>query len=99
MNKQDLVNRLAEERELTGRFARELVDSFLDMITGAVQKGEEVSLFGFGTFKVADRAASKGRNPQTGEVVKIAASQTVRFKPATSLKSSLNKKRRASKGK
>jgi DNA-binding protein HU-beta len=51
------------------------VDGIFDMITGAVQKGEEVSLFGFGTFKVAERAARKGRNPQTGEAVKIAASR------------------------
>ena len=94
MNKRDLVERVAAEHELTGRFARELVDGIFDMITGAVQKGEEVSLFGFGTFKVAERAARKGRNPQTGEAVKIAASKTVKFKPATSLKAGLNKKRR-----
>jgi len=97
MNKRDLVERLAEEHELTGRFAREVVDSVFNMITDAVQKGEEVSLFGFGTFKVADRAARKGRNPQTGEAVKIAASKTLKFKPATALKSGLNKKRRATK--
>ena len=54
-----------------------------------------MSLFGFGTFKVAERAARKGRNPQTGEAVKIAASKTVKFKPATSLKAGLNKKRGA----
>ncbi len=63
MHKRDLVERVAAEHELTGRFARELVDGIFDMITGAVQKGEEVSLFGFGTFKVAERAARKGRNP------------------------------------
>ena len=97
MNKRDLVERVAAEHELTGRFARELVDGIFDMITSAVQKGEEVSLFGFGTFKVAERAARKGRNPRTGEAVKIAASKTVRFKPATALKSSLNTKRRAKK--
>ena len=54
MNKRDLVERVAAEHELTGRFARELVDGMFDMITGAVQKGKEVSLFGFGTFKVAE---------------------------------------------
>jgi DNA-binding protein HU-beta len=88
MNKRDLVQRLSEEHELTGRFAREFVDSVLDMVSGALQKGEEVSLFGFGTFKVAERAAGTGRNPQTGEAVKIATSKSVRFKPASSLKSS-----------
>ena len=97
MNKRDLAERLAEDHELTGRFAREVVDSMFSMITSAVQKGEEVSLFGFGTFKVAERAARKGRNPQTGEAVKIAASKTVKFKPATTLKASLNNKRRGKK--
>jgi DNA-binding protein HU-beta len=99
MNKRDLVERMAAEHELTGRFARELVDGIFDMIIGAVQRGEEVSLFGFGTLKVAERAARKGRNPRTGEAVKVAASKTVKFKPATALKASLNKKRRASKSK
>ncbi len=95
MTKNDLVERLAEEHELTKVFARELVDSIFDMITDAAQKGEEVSLFGFGRFKVAERAARKGRNPQTGEAVKIAASKTVKFKPATSLKAGVNTKRGA----
>ena len=98
MNKRDLAERLAEDHELTGRFAPEVVESMFSMITSAVQKGEEVSLFGFGTFKVAERAARKGRNPQTGEAVKIAASKTVKFKPATSLKATLNTKRRAKTG-
>jgi DNA-binding protein HU-beta len=95
MNKQELVARLAEEHELTGRFARELVDNIFDLITGAVQKDEEVSLFGFGSFRIAERAARQGRNPQTGEAVKIAASKTLKFKPASSLKTSLNTKRKA----
>ena len=56
-----------------------------------------MSLFGFGTFKVAERAARKGRNPQTGEAVKIAASKTGKFKPATSLKAGLNAKCRPKK--
>ncbi len=99
MNKRDLVERVPAEHELTGRFARELADGIFDMITSTTQKGEEVSLFGFGTFKVSERAARKGRNPRTGETVKVAASKTVKFKPATSLKASLNKRRRASKGK
>jgi DNA-binding protein HU-beta len=57
-------------------------------------KGEEVSLFGFGRFKVAKRAARKGRNPRTGEAVKIAASKSLKFSPARSLKAGLNTKRR-----
>ena len=98
MNRKELVERLAEEHELTGRFAREIVDSVFDMITTSVQNGEEVSLFGFGKFRVAERAARKGRNPRTGEAVKIAASKNLKFTPARPLKTSLNAKRRAKKG-
>ena len=97
MNKNDLVERLAHEHELTKTFARDLVDSVLGTITTAAQQGEEVALFGFGKFKVAERAARKGRNPRTGEAVKIAASKNLKFTPARSLKASLNAKRRSSK--
>ncbi len=98
MNKPDLVEHLVEQHELTRRFARDLVDDVLGRIIMAAQKGEEVSLFGFGKFKVAERAARKGRNPRTGEAVKIAASRTLKFTPARSLKASMNRKRRAKKG-
>ena len=86
MNKQELVDRVAEEHELTGRFARELVDNIFDLITGAVQKGEEVSLFGFGSFKIAERAARQGRNPRTGESMEIAAKSVPRFSAGAELK-------------
>src|ERR687894_134302 len=99
MNKNELVDRLAEEHELTKTFARDLMDSMFDIITAAALKGEEVSLFGFGKFKIAERAARKGRNPRTGEAVKIAASKNLKFTPARSLKASLNTKRRAKKTK
>ena len=69
------------------------------MISTAAQKGEEVSLFGFGRFKVAERAARKGRNPRTGEAVKIAASKNLKFTAAWALKTSLNVKRRVKKAK
>ncbi len=88
---------VVREHELTKTFARELVDTVFGMITSAAQKGEEVSLFGFGRFKVAEHAARKGRNPRTGEAVKIAASKNLKFTPARSLKTSLNAKRRSSK--
>ena len=99
MNKNELVEHLAQEHELTKSFARELVDSVFGMITVAAQKGEEVSLFGFGKFRVAERAARKGRNPRTGEAVKIAASKNLKFTAARSLKTSLNAKRRSKKAK
>ena len=98
MNKPDLVEHLVEQHELTRRFARDLVDDVLNRIVEAAQKGEEVSLHGFGKFKVTERAARKGRNPRTGEPVKIAASRTLKFTPARTLKASMNKKRRAKKG-
>ena len=98
MNKTDLVDRLAEEHDLTKSFARELIESVFQTITDAARKGEEVSLFGFGKFKVAERAARKGRNPRTGETVKIAASKSLKFTPARALKASLNTKRRSRKG-
>jgi DNA-binding protein HU-beta len=97
VTKTDLVERLAEEHELTKVFARELVDNIFAMITEAAQKGEEVALFGFGKFKVAERGARKGRNPRTGEAVKIAASKNLKFTAARSLKAGLNTKRRARK--
>src|SRR3712207_5504086 len=99
LNRKDLIDRLAEEHELTGRFARQIVDDVLNSIVEAARQGEEVSLFGFGKFKLAERAARKGRNPRTGEAVKIAASRTLKFTPARQLKTSLNAKSRAKKGK
>ena len=97
MNKNDLVERLAEEHELTKTFARDLVDSVFDMITTAARTGEEVSLFGFGRFRVAERAARKGRNPRTGEAVKIAASKNLKFTSARSLRTSLNTRHKSRK--
>jgi DNA-binding protein HU-beta len=97
MNKNDLVEMLAEEHELTKSFAREVVDAVFQSITDAAQKGEEVSIFGFGKFRVAERAARKGRNPQTGEAIKIAASKRLKFEPARAMKATLNAKRRARK--
>ena len=94
MNKNDLVEMLAEEHEVTKTFAREMVDSVFQSITDAAQKGEEVSIFGFGKFRVAERAARKGRNPQTGESIKIAASKRLKFEPASAMKAALNIKRR-----
>lgn len=97
MNKNDLVDSLVEEHDLTKTFARGLVDSVFQSIADAAKKGEEVSIFGFGKFRVAERGARKGRNPQTGESIKIAASKRLKFEPARAMKTSLNAKRRARK--
>ena len=97
MTKAELVAKIAEQHEFTRVFARELVDGIFDDIEAAVKSGGEVSIFGFGKFKLVERKARKGRNPQTGEPVKVAASKSIKFTPARSLKESLNKKRRAKK--
>jgi DNA-binding protein HU-beta len=93
MNKNDIIEALAEEHELTRGFARDMVDGIFEMISDAAKRGEEVSIFGFGKFKVADRKARKGRNPQTGEPVKIAASRNLKFEQAKAVKEMLNTKR------
>jgi DNA-binding protein HU-beta len=82
---------------MTKAFARQLLDSVFDMITEAALKGDEVAVFGFGKFKVSERGARKGRNPRTGEAVKIAASKSLKFTPARALKTNLNAKRRSRK--
>jgi DNA-binding protein HU-beta len=97
MTKNDLVEQLAQEYELTKTFARDVVDNIFDKMADAVRKGEEVSIFGFGKFKLAERKARKGRNPQTGETIKIAASKNVKFEQAKALRDQVNAKRRGKK--
>ena len=97
MNKNDLIDALIEEHDLTKTFARDLVDTVFQSIATAAQKGEEVSIFGFGKFRVMERGARKGRNPRTGEAIKIAASKRLKFEPARAMKTALNTKRRAKK--
>ena len=97
MNKNDLVATLVDEYELTKTTAREVVDTVFQSITDAAMNGEEVAIFGFGKFRVTERGARKGRNPQTGEAIKIAASKRLKFEPARAVKTSLNAKRRGRK--
>ena len=93
MNKNDLIDTLTEEHDVTKTFARDLVDSVFRSIGEAAQKGEEVAIFGFGKFRVTERGARKGRNPKTGEPIKIAASKRLKFEPASAMKTALNRKR------
>ncbi|HEX3348886.1 MAG TPA: HU family DNA-binding protein [Acetobacteraceae bacterium] len=86
MNKLDLIAAVAEETDLPKAKAGEAVEAVLNAIEGALKKKEEVRLVGFGSFVTADRAASTGRNPRTGEEIQIAASTSVRFKPGKALK-------------
>ena len=85
MNKGDLINEVSKVVK-TKKDAQAAVDCVLSSITKALEKGEAVSLIGFGSFKVADRKARKGRNPQTGEEIKIKARKVARFVPGKALK-------------
>lgn len=90
MNKQDLVNAVAEASGLTKADAAKAVDGVFDAITAALKAGDEVRLVGFGSFSVAQRAASQGRNPRTGEAIQIAASKQPKFSAGKGLKDVVN---------
>ncbi|MBY6273174.1 MAG: DNA-binding protein [Caldibacillus debilis] len=86
MNKTELVNAVAEAAQLSKKDATKAVDAVFDTILNALKEGEKVQLIGFGNFEVRERAARKGRNPQTGEEIEIAASKVPAFKPGKALK-------------
>jgi len=86
MNKTELINSVAEATELSKKDATKAVDAVFASIQDSLSKGEKVSLIGFGNFEVRERAARKGRNPQTGEEIDIAASKVPAFKPGKALK-------------
>ena len=89
MNKQELISAMAAKADMNKDQAGAALEAFIDSVTDALKGGEEVRLLGFGNFVVSRREARMGRNPQTGEPIKIKASKTVRFKPAKALKDSL----------
>ena len=80
MNKAELIEMMADNAGITKSQANMALDSFTDAIGGALKKGDRVTLVGFGTFSVSDRAARNGRNPQTGETIKIKATKVPKFK-------------------
>ena len=90
MKKAELVEAVATKAGLTKADADRAVKALCEVIEGVLKKGDKVALPGFGTFSVAKRAAREGRNPQTGETVKIKASKSAKFKQATALKEVLN---------
>jgi DNA-binding protein HU-beta len=90
MNKNDLVAGVAETTGLSKGDAMKAVDAMLDTIATSLKKGDEVRLVGFGTFAVAKRAASEGRNPRTGEKINIPASQRPKFTAGKALKDAVN---------
>ena len=90
MNKAELVAAVAEKAGLSKKDAEASVKAFTDVIAEELKKGEKVTLVGFGTFEVVDRPAREGRNPKTGETMKIAASKAPKFKAGKALKDSIN---------
>ena len=86
MNKTELINAVAEASELSKKDATKAVDAVFESILDALKGGDKVQLIGFGNFEVRERAARKGRNPQTGEEIEIAASKVPGFKPGKALK-------------
>ena len=85
-NKQDLIAKVAEATEFTKKDASRAVDAVLDAVSSFLAEGEKVQLIGFGNFDVRDRAARKGRNPQTGQEIAIAATKVPVFKAGKALK-------------
>lgn len=90
MNKNDLVAKVADSSELSKADAGKAVDAVFEAITSSLSGGDEVRLVGFGTFSVANRAASKGRNPRTGDPIDIPASKQPKFKAGKGLKDAVN---------
>ncbi|MGB3222926.1 MAG: HU family DNA-binding protein [Desulforhopalus sp.] len=85
MNKGDLIEKVAKECGLSKTESDKVVNSVLGTITGAVQTGDKVTLIGFGTFSVTERAAREGRNPQSGKTIQIPAKKVIKFKAGKNL--------------
>ena len=90
MTKGDLVGKIAADADISKAAAEKALKAVIDGVTGALKKGDKVSLVGFGTFDVSKRAARKGRNPQTGAEINIKASTVPRFKAGKALKDAVN---------
>ena len=90
MNKSELIEAIAESADISKASAGRALDGMIDAISKALKQGEQVSLIGFGTFAVKERAARTGRNPRTGEEITIAASKIPGFKAGKALKDAVN---------
>lgn len=90
MNKTELVAAIVEKTELSKKDAEKAVKAFTEVVADELKKGEKIQLVGFGTFEVADRPAREGRNPKTGETMKIAACKSPKFKAGKALKDMVN---------
>ncbi|MBQ2287667.1 MAG: HU family DNA-binding protein [Lachnospiraceae bacterium] len=92
MNKTELIAAIAEQAELSKKDAEKALKAFVDIVGEELKKGEKVQMVGFGTFELSERPERAGRNPQTGEVMQIAASKTPKFKAGKALKDLVNVK-------
>ena len=92
MNKSELVDALSKKTGATKKVSAETLNAFIEVVTESLKKGDKVQLIGFGSFEVRKRAARKGRNPQTGAEIKIAASKSPVFKAGKAFKDTVNKK-------
>ena len=90
MNKTELVAAMADAAEISKKDAEKALKAFTDVVADELKKGGKVQLVGFGTFEVSERAAREGRNPQTGETMKIEASKSPKFKAGKALKDAVN---------
>ncbi len=89
MNKEEVVSKIVEDASITKAAAEKALKSLVETVSETLAKGENLTLVGFGTFSVAQREARKGRNPQTGAEINIAASKVPKFKPGKALKEAL----------
>jgi len=90
MNKTELVDAMADAADISKAAAGRGLDGMVDAITAALAKGDQVSIIGFGSFSVRERAARTGRNPQTGKTIQIKASKNAAFKAGKALKDAVN---------
>ncbi|MBI4595138.1 MAG: HU family DNA-binding protein [Candidatus Tectomicrobia bacterium] len=91
MNKEELVSKIAADASITKAVAGKALKSFIDSVSQTLSNGENLTLVGFGTFSIVQRAARKGRNPRTGAEIKIAANKAPKFKPGKALKEAIQK--------
>lgn len=92
MNKTELIDAIAKESGLSKKDSEKALNAFTEVVGKTLKKKDKISLVGFGTFETRKRAARKGRNPQTGKEIKIAAATVPAFKPGKALKDLVNKK-------
>jgi len=90
MNKGQLVDAIASEANLTKAQAGDALNAFIDAVKGSLKSGDKVTLVGFGTFSVSERAARTGRNPRTGDTIQIAAKKVSKFKAGRELEEIIN---------